>query len=105
MTTQTTLPGAPVATTATPRFYRLTDLAEILNISGAQAYSLVRTGSLPAIKVGGRGQWRVEAEAVQEFIQRSYAETRGFVEAHPFDANLRRDDDGDGIGDPDDTDL
>ena len=44
------------------RFYRLTDVAEIFNISVAQAYVLVRSGELPAIKVGGRGQWRIERQ-------------------------------------------
>jgi excisionase family DNA binding protein len=39
-----------------PRFLQLADVAEILNISSAQAYALVRSGDLPAIKVGGRGQ-------------------------------------------------
>src|SRR4051794_41687059 len=41
-----------------PRFLQLADVAEILNISAAQTYALVRSGELPAIKIGGRGQWR-----------------------------------------------
>ena len=44
-----------------PRFLQLADVAETLNISSAQVYALVRSGDLPAIKIGGRGQWRVEA--------------------------------------------
>ena len=44
------------------RFLQLADVAEVLNISAAQAYALVRSGELPAIKVGGRGQWRVEVQ-------------------------------------------
>jgi excisionase family DNA binding protein len=67
-----------------PRFLQLTDVAEVLNISAAQAYALVRNGQLPAIKVGGRGQWRVEATELEAYIQRAYDETRKFVEAHPF---------------------
>ncbi|MEI2765974.1 MAG: helix-turn-helix domain-containing protein [Dermatophilaceae bacterium] len=67
-----------------PRFLQLSDVAEILNISAAQAYALVRSGDLPAIKVGGRGQWRVEAEALESYIQRMYAATREFVSAHPL---------------------
>ncbi|WP_343895129.1 helix-turn-helix domain-containing protein, partial [Janibacter melonis] len=42
------------------RFVPLSEVAETLDISAAQAYALVRSGELPAIKVGGRGQWRVE---------------------------------------------
>ena len=67
-----------------PRFLQLADVAEILNISSAQAYALVRNGSLPAIKVGGRGQWRVEAEQLEAYIQRAYDETKQFVATHPF---------------------
>jgi excisionase family DNA binding protein len=67
-----------------PRFLQLSDVAEILNISAAQAYALVRSGELPAIKIGGRGQWRVEREQLEAYIQRAYAETKTFVETHPF---------------------
>jgi excisionase family DNA binding protein len=67
-----------------PRFLQLADVAEILNISSAQAYALVRSGDLPAIKVGGRGQWRVESEQLETYIQRMYAATREFVLTHPL---------------------
>jgi excisionase family DNA binding protein len=67
-----------------PRFLQLSDVAEVLNISASQAYALVRSGELPAIKVGGRGQWRVETTALEDYIQRCYAETRAFVDAHPL---------------------
>src|SRR5437764_15100442 len=66
------------------RFLLLSDVAEVLNISAAQAYALVRSGELPAIKVGGRGQWRVERDQLESYIQRAYTQTREFVEAHPF---------------------
>ena len=66
------------------RFLTLADVAEILNISGSQTYALVRNKQLEAIKIGGRGQWRVERSKLEEFIARMYDETRRFVEAHPF---------------------
>ena len=66
------------------RFLTLADVAEVLNTSGAQVYALVRRGDLPAIKIGGRGQWRVEQVQLEEFIARMYAETRTFVDQHPF---------------------
>jgi excisionase family DNA binding protein len=68
----------------TARFLLISDVAEMLNISVAQAYALVRSGELPAIKIGGRGQWRVEREQLEAYIQRAYADTRRFVDAHPF---------------------
>ena len=67
-----------------PRFLPLADVAEILNISAAQAYALVRSGELPAIKVGGRGQWRVEASELEAYIARMYAQTREFVTNNPL---------------------
>lgn len=62
------------------RFLPLADVAEILSISSAQAYALVRSGDLPAIKVGGRGQWRVETTELEDYIQRMYSQTRALVE-------------------------
>lgn len=69
------------------RFLTLADVAETLNVSAAQAYALVRSGDLPAIKVGGRGQWRVEASVLEEYIGRQYEQTREFVRQHPFGAD------------------
>jgi len=67
-----------------PRFLTLADVAEVLNTSSAQVYALVRRGDLPAIKIGGRGQWRVESSVLEDYIQRMYADTRAFVDQHPF---------------------
>jgi excisionase family DNA binding protein len=66
------------------RFLQLADVAETLDISAAQTYALVRSGELPAIKVGGRGQWRVEETELEAYIQRMYAQTREFVASHPL---------------------
>ena len=63
-----------------PRFIPLADVAESLSISASQAYALVRSGELRAIKVGGRGQWRVELSELEDYIQRSYAQTDRMVE-------------------------
>ncbi len=68
----------------TPRFYTLADVAEVLNTSSAQVYALVRRGELPAIKIGGRGQWRVEREKLEEFIATQYEQTQQYVADHPF---------------------
>ncbi len=69
---------------AAARFLQLTDVAEILNISSSQTYALVRSGELPAIKIGGRGQWRVERTALEDYISRCYTETKAFVSTHPL---------------------
>ncbi|MGY1652090.1 helix-turn-helix domain-containing protein [Geodermatophilus sp. SYSU D01119] len=60
----------------TPRFLTLDDVAEVLNVSWSQAYALVRRRELIAIQIGGRGQWRVEVDELERFIQQKYAEAR-----------------------------
>ncbi|NYI40807.1 helix-turn-helix domain-containing protein [Demequina lutea] len=64
-----------------PRFLTLPDVQEVLNISSPQAYALVRSGELPAIQVGGRGQWRVEAVELENYIARQYQATRDKIQA------------------------
>lgn len=67
-----------------PRFLTLADVTDVLNISMTQAYALVKSGDLPAMKVGGQGkagQWRVEADQLEAYIERMYAETRASIEA------------------------
>jgi excisionase family DNA binding protein len=67
----------------TARFLTLSDVAELLNIAPAQVYTLVRSGELPAIKIGARGQWRVEDAALEKYIQRLYSSTAEFVIQNP----------------------
>jgi excisionase family DNA binding protein len=72
----------------TARFLVLTDVAETLNVSVDQARTLVQTGELPAIQVGGRGIWRVEASELEAYIERKYAENRARIEARRLDPSL-----------------
>jgi excisionase family DNA binding protein len=69
---------------AAERFLQLADVAEVLNISSSQTYALVRSGELPAIKIGGRGQWRVERTSLEAYITRCYEQTKAFVTSHPL---------------------
>jgi excisionase family DNA binding protein len=66
------------------RFLTLGDVAEVLNISASQTYALVRNNELKAIKIGGRGQWRVEREQLESYISRMYDQTEKFIADHPF---------------------
>ncbi len=65
-----------------PRFLTLADVQEILNISAQQAYSLVKSGDLPAIQIGGRSVWRVEAAELERYIERMYEQTRSRASSH-----------------------
>jgi excisionase family DNA binding protein len=66
------------------RFLTLEDVATYLNVSVPQAYALVRSGDLPAIKIGGRGVWRVDRRQLEAFIERKHEETRNWARAHPL---------------------
>lgn len=85
-----------------PRFLTLTDVAETLNVSLAQAKALVRSGELAGIKLGGRGIWRVEDTALEDYIQRMYAETRDAIARDVVDGAGRHADSATGSGPPDD---
>jgi len=69
---------------AESRFLTLADVAEVLNISSSQVYALVRNKDLEAIKIGGRGQWRVERARLEDYIDRMYKQTSDFIAEHPF---------------------
>ncbi len=66
------------------RFLLLSDVAVELNVSDSQVYHMVRSGELPAIKVGGRGQWRVERARLEAYIEQKYAETADWVRSNPL---------------------
>ena len=63
--------------TVQQRFLKLTDVAEVLNVTTRQVYALVRSGDLRGIQVGGRNQWRVEDVVLVDYIKRQYARTSG----------------------------
>ncbi|MEQ1735331.1 MAG: helix-turn-helix domain-containing protein [Rhodoglobus sp.] len=58
------------------RFLTLSDTAELLNVSATQVSELVRSGELPAIRVGAHGQWRVERSVLEGYIDGLYEQAR-----------------------------
>lgn len=69
----------PTVRAMASRFLTLDDLADELTVSRSQAYALVRDGTVPAMQVGGRRQWRVERTRLEQWIQDSHADTAGSV--------------------------
>lgn len=67
-----------------PRFLTLPEVAEVLNTSVSQVYALVRKRELVALQIGGRRQYRVERDKLEDYIQRMYRETSEYLEQHPF---------------------
>jgi excisionase family DNA binding protein len=64
-----------------PRFLTLEQVRDALAITDSMAYTLVRSGELPAIQVGPKRVWRVEAAKFEEYIERQYEATRTRVQA------------------------
>jgi excisionase family DNA binding protein len=62
-----------------PRLLTLEDVATYLSVSKPQVYALVRSGELPAIKIGGRGVWRVDRRKLDDYIERMGEETRRWL--------------------------
>ena len=60
------------------------ETAIYLNVSVPQVYSLVRSGDLPAVKIGGRGVWRVDRKRLEENIERLHEDTRRWAATHPL---------------------
>lgn len=58
------------------RFLTVAETAEVLNVSLHQVYALVRSGELPAIRVGAGSHWRVERAQLEAFIEAGYEESR-----------------------------
>ena len=67
------------------RFLTRAQVAEELTISMAQTYALIRRGELRAAKIGGRGDYRIGRDDLEDYIERTHAETARWVEIHPFD--------------------
>lgn len=69
-----------------PRFLTLEDVATYLSVSVPQVYALVRSGELPAIKIGGRGVWRVDKAQLEAYVERLHEATQAWARAHPLNA-------------------
>jgi excisionase family DNA binding protein len=72
-----------------PRYLKLEDVANYLSVSVPQVYSLVRAGELPAIKIGGRGVWRVDRSKLDTYLDQLEEETAKWAKAHPLNPRDR----------------
>ena len=53
-------------------FVSVATAAEILAVSVSHIYALIRSGELPALRVGRRGPWRISTGALAEFVSHRY---------------------------------
>ena len=58
------------------RFLTVADAAEILAVEVAVVDDLIRSGELPAIRVGASGPWRIERTQLEVWIDEQYELTR-----------------------------
>ncbi|GAA2456454.1 helix-turn-helix domain-containing protein [Agromyces soli] len=58
------------------RFLSLADTAELLAVDVGTVDGLIRSGELPAIRVGEHGPWRVERAQLEVWIDEQYEATR-----------------------------
>ncbi|MHA7209579.1 helix-turn-helix domain-containing protein [Arthrobacter sp. MDT1-65] len=58
------------------RFLTLQQVAEELNTKLDTIRGLIASGELPAIQIGGRGQWRIERNKLEDYIAGAYARAR-----------------------------
>lgn len=52
------------------RFLRPEEVAAELSVTVSQVYTLMRSGQLPAVKIGKRGVWRVSREQLETYVAR-----------------------------------
>ena len=58
------------------RFLTVADAAEVLAVDVESVHELIRSGELPAIRVGERGPWRIERTQLEVWIEEQYEQTR-----------------------------
>ena len=57
------------------RFLTVEQVAEELNVSEVQVRSLLKSGDLKGIQIGGRNVWRIGASDVEDYIAEAYKRT------------------------------
>lgn len=62
-------------------FYTIADVADMLKVSQGAIRNLINSGELKAIQIGGRGLWRIEASAIEDYIKRQYLHSQAKIDA------------------------
>ena len=75
--------GAVSTSSRAPLTSSLTTSLTYLSVSVPQVYSLVRSGELPAVKIGGRGVWRVDRGKLDAYLEQLEKETAAWPRATP----------------------
>ena len=58
-----------------PPLLKPSEVAAVLNVTVSQVYTLMRSGELPALKIGRKGVWRVSRDALETYLAERVAES------------------------------
>jgi excisionase family DNA binding protein len=61
------------------RFLTIEQAAEELNVKQSLIRGLIKTGELRAIQIGGRGQWRIGRQDIEDYVRATLAHPSGNV--------------------------
>ncbi len=59
-----------------PPLLKPAEVARVLNVTVTQVYTLMRSGDLPALKIGKKGVWRVSRETLEAYLADLEADAR-----------------------------
>jgi excisionase family DNA binding protein len=71
-----TVSRSPVVEELPPPLLKPSEVAGVLNVTVSQVYTLMRSGELPALKIGRKGVWRVSREALEAYLVERTEEAR-----------------------------
>lgn len=58
-----------------PRFYTVNEVATLLATTPNHVHAMLKRQELPGIKIGNRGQWRIERAEFEKYVKTRYHET------------------------------
>ncbi len=62
-------------------FYTIADVADMLKVSHGAVRNLINNGEIKAIQIGGRGLWRIEETALENYIKEQYQQSEEKVKS------------------------
>lgn len=72
MAEKTSMGGDSLTENSRRRFMTVEQVAEELNVGTPLIRSLLKTGELRGIQIGGRGLWRIGASDLETYIEAAY---------------------------------
>lgn len=71
-----------------PRFLTIDQVAQELNVGEPVVRTLLKTGELRGIQIGGRGLWRIGAKDFEAYVEEAYRRTAEKISAGDLDLEV-----------------